>query len=240
MKNLTRKLTSAAVAGTTFLAIAAPAFAGTNTHITGNGSDSDNRVSVKQGSRTNISQSSRVNVGNSVNIHTNTGNNRANDNTDGDVSIRTGDINTSVRIANRVNSNFLNLGGSGRGGFGNHFFGHKLHTFMTGAKEVPGPGDSNGFGFAKVKLHPSDDKLCVQIRVFNITRATAAHIHEAPKDEAGPVVVTLPTPNSNGVAAGCVNVDNDLLEDIKGDPSDYYVNIHNTPFPNGAVRGQLK
>ena len=34
-------------------------------------------------------------------------------------------------------------------------------------------------------------------------------------------------------------LDKNLLKDIIRNPENYYVNVHNTPFPNGAVRGQL-
>jgi hypothetical protein len=34
-------------------------------------------------------------------------------------------------------------------------------------------------------------------------------------------------------------LDKNLLKAIIRDPQDYYVNVHNAPFPNGAVRSQL-
>jgi hypothetical protein len=34
-------------------------------------------------------------------------------------------------------------------------------------------------------------------------------------------------------------LDKNLLKDILRNPLNYYVNVHNAPFPSGAVRGQL-
>lgn len=114
-----------------------------------------------------------------------------------------------------------------------------LFTFASGSKEAPGPGDPNGFGTIKVKAYPKDGKLCVSGRIWNIQPATAAHIHEAPKGQSGPVVINLPTPNDKGKINGCVDATEEQLTDLVKDPSNYYFNTHNTEYPNGAVRGQF-
>jgi hypothetical protein len=70
----------------------------------------------------------------------------------------------------------------------------------------------------------------------------AAHIHAAPAGEAGDVVIPLFTQPVNAATVGptCLTgLDKNLLKDIIRNPENYYVNVHNTPFPNGAVRGQL-
>jgi hypothetical protein len=70
----------------------------------------------------------------------------------------------------------------------------------------------------------------------------AAHIHVAPAGEAGPVVIPLFTQPVNAANVGptCLtDLDKNLLKDIIRNPENYYVNVHNAPFPNGAVRGQL-
>ncbi len=115
----------------------------------------------------------------------------------------------------------------------------KLFTFMNDEQEIPGPGDSDGFGIAKLKVNTDTGQVCAKIRVFFIEPATAAHIHEGAVGQAGPVVVGLPTPDSNGRSNGCVSIDKTKAQDILDHPSNYYVNVHNTPFPSGAVRGQL-
>jgi len=114
-------------------------------------------------------------------------------------------------------------------------------TNLTGAKEVPGPGDRDGRGFAGVQ--PGSDQVCVQIRYRNIDAPTAAHIHEAPAGVAGDVVVDLVpliATSPPGQINGCVVVDSALAADITATPSDYYVNVHNAAFPAGAIRGQLR
>ncbi|MEJ7819820.1 MAG: CHRD domain-containing protein [Rubrobacteraceae bacterium] len=116
--------------------------------------------------------------------------------------------------------------------------GRLLTASLTGANEVPGPGDPDGTGTAVVSVKPSAERLCFELSVDNIAPATAAHVHDGPAGVAGPVVVTL-TPPSDGSSEGCVTADKTLLKDIKKNPTEYYVNVHNTEFPAGAVRGQL-
>jgi hypothetical protein len=120
-----------------------------------------------------------------------------------------------------------------------------LEAELTGANEVPGPGDPDGAGVAQVNLTKSG-ALCFAIAVDNITLpATAAHIHQGAADVAGPIVVffTPPQPFGSGVAgasAGCLtDVSRSLLRAIASDPGGFYVNVHTTDFPGGAVRGQL-
>ena len=110
-------------------------------------------------------------------------------------------------------------------------------TELRGEEEVPTPGDLDGTGFAVVAAIPEVGLVCYGIVVFGIGPATAAHIHEAPRGAAGPVVIGLQAPTSGG-SGGCVSNQAEA-EDIAEDPSDYYVNVHNAEFPGGALRGQL-
>jgi hypothetical protein len=109
---------------------------------------------------------------------------------------------------------------------------------MTGAKEVPGPGDPDGTGTADLNLIPKREKICYTITVNNIDPATMAHIHKGTSTEAGPIVKGLKAP-SDGDSQGCVRLARAKIMKIKNNPSGYYVNVHNVPFPNGAVRDQL-
>lgn len=116
--------------------------------------------------------------------------------------------------------------------------GRKLSTTLTGAAEVPGPGDPDGRGTAKVTVNVGQSTVCYSLTVSNIAPATAAHIHEAPAGTAGPVVLPLVAP-TNGSSGACATVDRELAKEILKNPADYYVNVHNAEFPAGAVRGQL-
>jgi CHRD domain len=125
----------------------------------------------------------------------------------------------------------------------------KTATFtiqLSGAEEVcptaPGTCGGPGTGTATITIDRNARTLCYTITTENVALPLlAAHIHAAPAGQAGPVVVPLFTQpvNATTVAACLGDLDKNLLKAIIRNPEDYYVNVHNTPFPNGAVRGQL-
>lgn len=118
--------------------------------------------------------------------------------------------------------------------------GRTFTTTLTGAAEAPGPGDPDGSGTATITLNPGQEQVCWEIQVADITLpATAAHIHEAPVGEPGPVVVPLSAPDASGFASGCTSADREEIMEIIQHPEEYYVNVHNVDFPAGALRGQL-
>ena len=112
--------------------------------------------------------------------------------------------------------------------------GVRLTTTLTGAAEVPGPGDPDGSGTATLNVNPGLRQVCWTIVVTGVEPITAAHIHLAQAITTGPVVVPLVP-----YTGGCTDVDRDLALAILTDPDSYYVNVHNAPHPAGAVRGQL-
>jgi hypothetical protein len=116
--------------------------------------------------------------------------------------------------------------------------GRPLMTTLTGGAEVPGPGDPDGTGTAKITLNAGKGEVCYELTVDKIATATAAHIHSGAVDKAGPPVVMLKAP-AEGSVKDCTTLAQDKIIDIEKNPSNYYVNVHNAEFPNGAVRGQL-
>jgi hypothetical protein len=118
--------------------------------------------------------------------------------------------------------------------------GRQLTATLTGAAEVPGPGDADGSGTASVRLRLGQGQICFRLTAAGITLpAAAAHIHVGLPTEAGPIVVPLVPPDATGVSSGCVNVARTLVRAILTNPSGYYVNVHTSDFPAGAIRGQL-
>jgi hypothetical protein len=130
----------------------------------------------------------------------------------------------------------LSIGGALAGDGGRPFA-----TALTGAAEVPGPGDPDGSGTAVIRLNPGQGQVCFELSVSNITLpTTGAHIHVGTSVEAGPVVVSLTPPDESGTSSGCVSADAELIKAIIQSPENYYVNVHTLPlYGAGAVRGQL-
>jgi hypothetical protein len=121
--------------------------------------------------------------------------------------------------------------------------GRPFSTTLTGAAEVPGPGDPDASGTAFIALNQGQGEVCFDLSWAGIDgTVTAAHIHVGAATEAGPVVVGLFAGAfaGTGSTSGCVSrVSEELIKDIRQDPANYYVNIHSDVFPAGAVRGQL-
>jgi hypothetical protein len=118
--------------------------------------------------------------------------------------------------------------------------GRPVTVQMTGAAERPGPGDPDGSGTAVFRLNPGQERVCFEISVQDILLPTiGAHIHRADVNSPGPIVIGLTPPDADGTSEGCVQADRQLIRDILTNPSAFYVNVHTTDFPAGAVRAQL-
>lgn len=130
----------------------------------------------------------------------------------------------------------------------------RLRARLTGANEVPA-ADDDGDGVGVVHIGVEQGEVCFDVRFKDITTGNRAHIHAAPAGVNGAIVVAffdLQTPASQRDPRldvlekkerldGCVTgLDPVLLADIVANPANYYVNVHNSRFPGGAVRAQLE
>jgi hypothetical protein len=112
-----------------------------------------------------------------------------------------------------------------------------LVATIKGSSEVGG-GDDGGYGsFTAIR---DGDTLCYGLTIANIGKPTMAHIHMGAAGSNGDPVVTLRAPSNGdpGSSAGCIEGVGGL-DNIFGDPSGFYVNVHTSAFPDGAARGQL-
>lgn len=126
--------------------------------------------------------------------------------------------------------------------------GRPFRTALSGANEVPAnPHGAAERGGAWIKLDERRGRVCWKFAKLTLTAGealpTAAHIHNAAAGTAGPVVVTLFTgaaaPASYPTPVTCVAAAADVIQRIRQDPAQYYVNMHNAAHPSGVVRGQL-
>jgi len=116
--------------------------------------------------------------------------------------------------------------------------GRPLTATLSGANEVPGPGDADGSGIGTVRVNPGQGRLCYTLSVSNIAPATLGHFHFGDAGTNGPVIIDLQAP-TGGSSQGCVTISRDLAKAIIQNPEGYYFNVHNAEFRPGAIRGQL-
>jgi hypothetical protein len=118
---------------------------------------------------------------------------------------------------------------------------------LSAENEVPGcpAGEESGArGIAIVQVDEDTGEITYRVIAANLPGTIAgspgAHIHVGSAGEMGPVVEPLQlTGFESGVVAAGAAVNPDLAEAILADPVNYYVNVHTTVCPGGAIRGQL-
>jgi CHRD domain len=110
---------------------------------------------------------------------------------------------------------------------------------LAGENETPA-GDPVATGSATIRARAGQAKVCYTLAVRDLSgRAAAAHIHRGAAGVAGPIVISLRTPNAAGRANGCAKAKRALVRAILARPSRYYVNVHTRDFLGGAIRAQL-
>jgi hypothetical protein len=120
---------------------------------------------------------------------------------------------------------------------------------MTGEQVVPGPGEPQALGVGGVHdPDPKTGQLCWFAESLSGANdpftLTDGHIHQAPGNEAGPVVVVLfdePMSEFEAEQGACLTgVDPHIVREIDYHPEDFYMDLHTAAFPDGGFRGQLE
>jgi CHRD domain len=118
---------------------------------------------------------------------------------------------------------------------------------LSAENEVPGcpAGEESGAG-GRAIVRIDEDTGEITYRVVarrlpgTIAGSPGAHIHVGAAGEMGPVVQALElTGRDRGLVASGTATNPALAEAILADPANYYVNVHTTACPAGAIRGQL-
>lgn len=105
---------------------------------------------------------------------------------------------------------------------------------LTGAAVVPGPGDPDGSGFAVVTI--SGTTLEYVVWTQNIGAPTAAGLNAGATGASGTEAAPF---NVYMLTNGTTTITQQLANEIKANPSGYFISIRNAEFANGALRGQL-
>jgi len=124
-------------------------------------------------------------------------------------------------------------------------------AILSGAEEVP-PVETDAEGTATATLDEAGTTLTLEGTYTGLSSplqevgGSAAHIHEAPRGENGPVVVPLTiTPDetdpTSGTFSGTAPIGEGegqlALETLAA--NNYYINIHTEDNPAGEIRGQI-
>ena len=112
---------------------------------------------------------------------------------------------------------------------------------LSGSKVVPGPGDPDASGRARIKSASQAETVCYRITFKGMPRPTAGHLHLGGPDETGEKIVKLfaSKKGKRSPIEGCRHeVPASVIEQFHDNPT--YVDLHNDRYPDGAVRGQLR
>lgn len=133
-------------------------------------------------------------------------------------------------------------------------------SFPLSGAQVPGEGDPDGRANATLRLEPERETVCLGANWRDLQGdVTALHIHRAPEGQTGPHHIEILNDERLTGAWNqvefCVQVTGghhaqeagghhgaepaDVIQAVVDDPEQFYLNVHTTAFPEGAIRGQI-
>lgn len=138
--------------------------------------------------------------------------------------------------------------------------GYEYKTALTGAAEIPAVVTDTKGDF-KMTVNEEKNEAAFKLQVQDGKAITAAHLHCGDVNETGPVFAhlfgnipggfnvdgtlasfTLTNANiQNSGSSSCDTAITNIATMMSAiDAGNVYVNVHNTAYPNGVIRGQVK
>jgi hypothetical protein len=113
---------------------------------------------------------------------------------------------------------------------------------LSARNEVPAPASRTEGGAAGLQLL-SDNSLKYTINVTGLAAGdvlTAAHLHVGDVITSGGIVLGLNPVFTGATASGTISgLRSTLIDSLKSDANEIYINVHSSGVPAGLVRGQL-
>ncbi|GAA2134467.1 CHRD domain-containing protein [Nocardioides bigeumensis] len=107
---------------------------------------------------------------------------------------------------------------------------------VTRMADLKASGDADGSGHAMFTLNKAKKRVCADVTWAGIAKPNAAHIH---KVSDGSIFIDL----SGSVTGGkkcTTGVSKNKIQKLIDRPGRYYFNVHNGPYPAGAIQGTLR
>lgn len=109
-------------------------------------------------------------------------------------------------------------------------------TRLEASLQGSSAADPDGQGQAVFRLFKGKRKVCATVSWSKIATPTAAHIH---RRSDGGIVVDL-TGSVTGGPRCARKVPGPVIRRLVNNPNRYYFNVHNDPYPAGAIEGTLR
>lgn len=107
---------------------------------------------------------------------------------------------------------------------------------LRGEHEVP-PNASTAQGSAAVVIDPETRQLLAAVTTSGVA-GTAAHIHQAPVGENGPVIIPLEElVAASGIWFATATLTEEQYSALRA--GNMYFNVHSAAYPDGEIRGQI-
>jgi len=113
---------------------------------------------------------------------------------------------------------------------------------MAAVNENPPPAGRTETGTALLRLY-SDNSFSYSLTVDGLSgddQLVTAHLHAGDAVTSGPVILPFdPTFTGNTAADTITGLRQSLVDSLKSDDNEIYVNVHSTQVGSGLLRGQL-